>query len=270
MTAPTQPRAPHWWQVRARSEVPGARGKFTWVYLWGAPLRAMHWVAAVCLIALAGTGLYIGDPYFSTGGEASQHYLMGRMRFLHFVAAAIIVMTGIVRVYWLFVGNKFERWPALFPITGKNLRHVLAMVRSYARMTPEQQPHFVGHNPLAQWAYTAVYVAMAIMVLTGFALYGQSNPGGMIYVLFNWVNAAVGGLQNARLLHHVFMWFFFIFVPVHIYLAVRSDYIERGGIVSSILTGGRFIPSDESFEDYEATRAVTSEWPAAGHPEQRP
>jgi Ni/Fe-hydrogenase 1 B-type cytochrome subunit len=75
----------------------------------------------------------------------------------------------------------------------------------------------------------------------------------------------VGGLQNARLLHHVFMWFFFIFVPVHIYLAVRADYIERGGVVSSILTGGRFIPSDESFEDYEATRAVTSEWPTPKH-----
>lgn len=259
MTAPSRP----WWQVKARAEVPGAAGKFTWVYLWGAPLRVMHWIAAAAIVALAVTGLYIGDPYAATGGEASEHFMMGWMRFVHFAAAAVIVMTGIVRVYWLFVGNKFERWSALFPITPRNLRHVWEMVASYLRMTPEQQPHFVGHNPLAQWAYTMVYLSMAIMVLTGFAMYGQANPGGLLFTMFNWVNAVVGGLQNARLLHHVFMWFFFIFVPIHIYLAVRADYIERGGIVSSIFTGGRFIPSDEAFEDYEARRAVTSEWPAA-------
>lgn len=253
----------HWWQVRARAEVPGATGKFTWVYLWGAPLRAMHWIAALCIVALAITGLYIGNPYAATGGEASSHFMMGRMRFAHFAAAAVIVMTGIVRFYWLLVGNKFERWTALFPVTGRGIRNTFAMVASYLRMTPEKQPHFVGHNPLAQWAYTTVYVCMAVLVLTGFAMYGQSNPGGLIFTLFNWVNALVGGLQNARLLHHVFMWFFFIFVPIHIYLAVRSDYIERGGVVSSIFTGGRFIPSDEQFEDYEAARAVTGEWPAS-------
>ena len=73
------------------------RGNFTWVYVWGAPLRAMHWIAALCLVSLIVTGFYIGGPYFMTSGEASSHFLMGRVRFIHFVAAAVLVMTGIVR-----------------------------------------------------------------------------------------------------------------------------------------------------------------------------
>jgi Ni/Fe-hydrogenase 1 B-type cytochrome subunit len=224
----------------------------------------MHWVAAISIVALAVSGLYIGDPYFTTGGEASSHYLMGRMRFIHFIGAAVIVMTGIVRVYWLVVGNRFERWQALFPITRKNLRHTRDMVLWYLRMQPEKQPHFVGHNPLAQWSYTIVYIIMAVMVLTGFALYGQATPGGVNYTLFNWVNGVLGGLQNTRLLHHALMWFFFIFVPIHVYLAFRADYIERGGVVSSILTGGRFVPSDEKFTDYDLQHAAAREWPHEG------
>ena len=58
------------------------RGNFTWVYLWGAPLRAMHWIAALCVIVLIVTGFYIGRPYFMTSGEASSHFLMGRVRFV--------------------------------------------------------------------------------------------------------------------------------------------------------------------------------------------
>src|SRR5512132_2989957 len=123
------------------------RGDFTWVYLWGAPLRAMHWIAAVCVVVLIVTGFYIGRPYFMTSGEASAHYLMGRVRFIHFTAAAVLVMTGIVRVYWLFAGNQFERLPALFPVTGKNLRRMGRTVRAYVTFRPEQDP-LVGHEPL--------------------------------------------------------------------------------------------------------------------------
>ena len=90
-------------------EVPPAEGGFKWVYLWGAPLRVMHWAAAGSIATLVVTGLYIGKPFFITGGEASSHYLMGTTRFVHFVAATVLVMTAIVRGYWLIAGNKYER-----------------------------------------------------------------------------------------------------------------------------------------------------------------
>ena len=97
-------------------KVPPASGNYHWVYLWEWPTRAMHWLAAASIVVLIVTGFYIGKPYFMTSGEASAHYLMGTVRFIHFTAAAVFVATAIVRVYWLFAGNQFERLGALFPV----------------------------------------------------------------------------------------------------------------------------------------------------------
>lgn len=241
--------------------VPEVRGDFTWVYLWGAPLRVMHWLAAVCIVALIISGLYIGRPYFSSGGEASDHYLMGRFRFVHFLSAAVIVMTGLVRAYWLVAGNKFERWPALFPFTWRSFRNMARMMQSYVRIHPEEQPHFVGHNPMAQWSYTGIYALTSVMVVTGFALYGQSAPEGFFFTAFAWVPALLGGLQHVRLVHHALTWAFPIFIVIHVYLAARADYIERAGLISSIITGGRFVGSHEKFEDFEHDLGHAAKWP---------
>lgn len=110
MSASAPPRAGH----APPAPLPRS-GDYRWVTLWGVPLRTMHWLAALCIVVLAVTGLYIGKPYFMTTGQASSHYLMGWMRFLHFAAAGVFVMTAIIRAYWLFAGNRYERWKALFP-----------------------------------------------------------------------------------------------------------------------------------------------------------
>ncbi len=237
------------------------RGNFTWVYLWGAPLRAMHWTAAICIVVLIVTGFYIGRPYFMTSGEASSHFLMGRVRFLHFTAAAVLVATGIIRVYWLFAGNRFERFRALFPITPKNLKRTGKTVKSYLTFRPEGQPAMVGHEPLQQYAYTLLYLMTLVMVITGFTLYGQSNPGGLIYRLFVWVPPLVGGLQRVRLIHHTLTWLFIVFVLIHVYFTIRSDYLDRIGRVSSIITGGRYVSTDEKYEDLDVTAVPATEWP---------
>lgn len=243
------------------------RGNFTWVYLWGAPIRAMHWVAAACIVVLIVTGFYIGRPYFMTTGEASSHFLMGKVRFVHFTAAAVLVMTGIVRVYWLFAGNQFERLPALFPMTPRNLRTLGRTAVSYLDFSKEP-PRFIGHNPLQQWSYTGLYLLTALMVVTGFTLYGQSNPGGLIYSAFAWLPPLLGGLQGVRLIHHVATWGFIIFIVFHVYLAIRSDYVERAGVVSSIFTGGRYVSTDQSYEDYDIDKVPSRPWPTGEYPVQ--
>ena len=112
------PRPRGWKGISLARKVPPPSGDYHWVYLWEWPIRLMHWLAALSLLILAVTGLYIGRPYFVTSGDTSSHYLMGWVRFLHFAAAAVLVATAIVRVYWLFAGNKYERWVALFPVRG--------------------------------------------------------------------------------------------------------------------------------------------------------
>ena len=77
---------------------PKPTGEYRWVYLWGWPLRAMHWLAALAILVLAGTGLFIGRPYFVVAGDTADHFVMGWFRFIHFTAASVLVATVIVRV----------------------------------------------------------------------------------------------------------------------------------------------------------------------------
>lgn len=255
MTAPPSPPSPQksppleWGTFDFVRRVPPPSGEYEWVYLWERPIRFMHWVSALCIVGLALTGLYIGRPIFMTSGEASSHFLMGWVRFTHFTLAAVLVMTAIVRFYWLFMGNRFERWSALFPVRSRDWRNMWRMIRFYLLIDVKRGPKYLGHNPLQQTFYTITYGFAFLLAVTGFAMYGQSNPGGLIYTLFNWVHALTGGSQVTRFIHHASTWYFGIFVPIHVYLAIRSDHWERTGTVSSIISGGRFVPVEEVFED---------------------
>lgn len=229
--------------------VPPPTGHYRWVYLWHWPIRAMHWAAGIAIAVLILTGFTIGRPYFLTQGQLSAPFFIGWMRFLHFLAAGVLVATAIVRAYWLLAGNRYERFPALFPMRRRDWVNMFRQVKFYLMIHPERAPHYLGHNPLQQVAYTMVYVIGLIMVITGFAMYGQANPGGLIRNTTLWVPDLLGGMQMVRLVHHVLTWFFLIFVPIHIYLAVRADLLERTGTLSSIVSGGRFVPMDEEFVD---------------------
>lgn len=245
--SPAGARTPR--DIRLGHSMPPRTGRYQWVYLWGWPIRATHWVAVASFIVLIVTGFYIGGPYFVTGGEASQHYLMGTIRFTHFAAAGVLVACGIIRVYWLFAGNPFERWRALFPLGGNDWINLGKQVKYYLMIRPERAPHYLGHNPLQQLSYTALYVVVLVQIITGFALYGQSYPGGGWYTMVGWVVPYLGGLQAVRFVHHILTWVFLIFVPIHIYLALRADLLERSGTISSIISGGRFVRADVAYVD---------------------
>jgi len=232
-------------------KIPPPSGDYVWVYLWEWPIRAMHWIAVLCIVALVITGLYIGRPYFITGGDTRNHFLMGWVRFIHFSSAGVLVATAIVRLYWLFAGNRFERLPALFPVRGRDWVNMVKQIKFYLLLDTDRAPHYLGHNPLQQLSYTALYGIAAIMVVTGFAMYGQSNPDGFFYQAFNWVGILFGGMPVVRFIHHVLTWAFLIFIPIHVYLAIRADHLERTGVVSSIISGGRFVPRHEHFVDRE-------------------
>lgn len=252
MSVPTTPPPPaprHRFGISRAHALPPGTGDYHWVYLWEWPIRAMHWLAALSLLALVVTGLYIGKPYFVTSGDTGAHFLMGWMRAIHFGAAGVLVATAIVRVYWLFAGNKFERWPALFPVRPRDWVNLYRQVKFYLMIRPEEAPHYLGHNPLQQLSYTAIYAVALVQVMTGFAMYGQFNPGGFFFQAFNWMGTLLGGMPVVRLVHHVATWIFCAFVPIHVYLAMRADLLERSGSISSIISGGRFVDVRHQYVD---------------------
>jgi Ni/Fe-hydrogenase 1 B-type cytochrome subunit len=224
-------------------------GNYRWVALWGVPIRVMHWSAALSIVVLAVTGLYIGKPYFMTSGEASSHFLMGWVRFLHFTAAGLLVMTAVVRAYWLLAGNRYERWTALFPYHARDRRNLVRQARAYVLIRPEDAPPYLGHNPLQQMSYTSLYAVALIQVISGFAMYGQYSSSSVFYRAFNWIGPLLGGMPNVRFLHHEITWVFAIYVPIHIYMSIRADVLDHNSTISAIVSGGRMVPADRKFED---------------------
>ena len=83
--------------------------------------------------------------------------------------------------------------------------------------------------------------------ITGFAMYGQVNPNGLIGKLFGPFNHLLFGEYDVHLIHHYVAWMIILFVITHVYMATRADMTEKNGEISSMFTGVKFcteIPDD--------------------------
>jgi hypothetical protein len=72
------------------------------------------------------------------------------------------------------------------------------------------------------------------------------------------------GTQQVRLLHYVIMWVVILFVPLHVYLSIRADSVDRSGAISSMVSGGRWVRRGAQFEDWphETTQSRNRSKPA--------
>lgn len=109
-------------------------------------------------------------------------------------------------------------------------------------------PRYIGHNPLQQWTYTAIYGLFTIMVITGLALYALYEPRQWFYQCFMPLNDLIG-IPYVRLIHVLGMWSFIIFAMVHVYLSILSGNVDRDGTISSMFSGGRWLRKGVKFRD---------------------
>ncbi len=212
------------------------------VYVYQAPVRLWHWVNALAITVLAVTGYFIGSPLPSVPGEASAHYLMGYIRFVHFAAGYVLAIGLAGRIYWAFVGNHHSRELFTLPLLRREYwREVFAMAAWYAflRDRPNQ---YVGHNPAARLSMVLGYLLLTLfMICTGFALYGEgAQEGSWAHRFFtSWVIPLFGSSQDVHTWHHLAMWGIVIFVMLHVYAAIREDIMGRQSMVSTMISGYR-------------------------------
>ncbi len=208
------------------------------VYVWEAPVRIFHWAHVASIAVLAFTGYYIGDPFITVPGETAQTYLMGWMRAIHFVAAFVFGLGFLVRVYWMFVGNRYARWQDWIPVSRERWVFFWKQLKYYIFLEKER-PHYMGHNPVAGLSYAAFGVMVLVQGLTGFALYAEPYSGGFWRAVFGWLLTLFGN-QNLRLIHHALMWLFAAFFVVHLYMAILADVEERNAAITGIVSGVKF------------------------------
>ena len=220
--------------------------KQTAVYVYEAPLRLWHWVTALCIVVLGVSGYLIGVPLPAMPGEASDHYLMGYLRFAHFAAGYVLAIGFVGRIYWACVGNHHARELFLVPVHRKawwgELWHEVRWYLFLER-TPKK---YIGHNPLGQLAMFGVFVLGALfMIVTGFALYGEgAGQGSWAARWFGWVIPLFGQSLDVHNWHRLGMWYIVVFVMLHIYLAVREDIMSRQSLISTMVGGWRMFKDD--------------------------
>ena len=220
--------------------------KRTAVYVYEAPVRLWHWINALAITVLAITGWFIANPLPTLPGEASDHFVMGYIRFAHFAAAYMFAIGFLGRIYWAIVGNEHSKQLFTLPFYKKAFwSELLHEVRWYAFMEKEPK-RYVGHNPLAHLFMVVIITVGGIaMALTGFALYAeQTGLGSWQDSLFGWLIPMVGQSQDVRLWHHWGMWVIVVFVILHVYVAIREDIVSRQSLISTMFSGWRMFKDD--------------------------
>ena len=94
--------------------------KLEFRYVWEWPVRIIHWVNFLAILGLSVTGIYIG--WGKSLAHNPSQYMMGWMRFVHFVARICLYyqrggpdLLGLcreqIRQLACFYPLAFQRWP---------------------------------------------------------------------------------------------------------------------------------------------------------------
>ena len=208
-------------------------------YVWQWPIRVFHWTNAISITVLFLTGLYIAHPILAPAGEAYKAFVMGRVRQIHFLFAFIFAVGFIWRMYWFWMGNNYARsgfpffwrrswWQDLF----RQLGDYLHLRRGHVHL---------GHNALGGLSYTVFVIGLGwAQLLTGFAMYSESNPGGFWSSLVGWVIPLAGGSFQVHMWHHLFAWLFVVFAILHLYIVFYDGQQYKNGLVTSMISGVKF------------------------------
>ncbi len=212
--------------------------RYTRFYVWQLPIRISHWVNALAVTVLFLTGLYIAGPLLTSTGEPWETFTMARVRQIHFAAAFIFIVFFLWRSLWLIIGNTYARSGFPYVWRASWWKDLFGQAWDYLRLDLGR-PH-AGHNSLAGFFY-AIFVGLCLLqMLTGLALYSESDPGGFWSTTVGWVIPLLGGSMRTHMWHHMFAWCFLWFVIVHVYIVLLDTRQYRNGLIGSMIHGYKF------------------------------
>jgi len=198
--------------------------------------RILHWIRAFVVTGLALTGFYIASPFLSPG-ESSDQLVYAEWVFWHVLLGFIFLSAGLLRIFLFFFGKDSTReLRSLQDIF--SLKSWIIQLKSYFFIGELEKKGTYG--PLQFFSYFMITVMVILASITGLILYVHiyhSGIGGFLYESMRSLEAMMGGLATVRLLHHITMWGFLIFIPIHIYMVVWSAIRFKHGGVDIMFTG---------------------------------
>ena len=204
-------------------------------------VRLFHWIRAFCIFFLIFSGFYIAYPFLTPEVSSTPtNFLYASFRSFHVIAGFLLISVSFFRLYLFFTSkSKGERvsFRYLFDI-----KIWIGQIKNYLFLGAH--PHIKGiYNPIQFFAYFSFAMLILIISLSGVILYYHTYHNGLGEVLafmFKWLEVALGGLANVRVIHHIATWAIILFIPVHIYMVVWNAIKHPDGGADSIVGGYRY------------------------------
>jgi len=173
-------------------------------------VRITHWINAVAIIVMIGSGwqIYNASPLFSFTFPRSitiGGWLAGALLW-HFAAMWVLVINGIVYVTLGIVTGRFRR--KLLPIYPSE---VVADVKA-ALSGRLSHDNLSVYNAVQRLLYLGVILAGVIIVMSGLAIW---KP-----IQLQELTALFGGYEAARYIHFLAMALIVGFIAIHIVMAL--------------------------------------------------
>lgn len=188
-------------------------------------IRINHWLNALFIVLMAGSGLEIFAAYPSLGPQGAQYawypwqgvappawstvggWLAGG-RHWHFAIAWLLVLNGAVYLAYFFGRGEWRRRMFLPARDAVNAARMFGYYLRVRRNAPP--PEF--YNGLQRLAYSSIAIVIVLQVLSGLAIY---KP-----VQLHWLLALFGGYDSARVIHLLGLAFIALFVLTHVALVL--------------------------------------------------
>lgn len=216
--------------------------------------RIWHWINAVAIFILIGSGLGISNAhprlYWGRYGANFDHAWAQLPRFPAWLTIPASYNLAISRRWHLFFALVLGVSLLAFMIVSllnrhfqRDLRvrrrdigagHLLADVRAHLALRFHDPEAPGEYNALQKLSYVVViFVALPLVILTGLAL----SPG--MNAAWPWLLDVFGGRQSARSLHFIAMVVIAVFTIVHLALVILAGWRNE---LRSMLTGRWRVP----------------------------
>ncbi len=174
------------------------------------PVRISHWINAVAMTMMIGSGWGIYNDSIIINGLWFPHAVRigswaAESLLWHFAFMWVLAINGLFYLGYGFATGRFRR--RLFPIRPREL---IETVRETLRLHLAHED-LTTYNAVQKLLYIVVIVAGVMQVVTGLSIW---KP-----VQFGWLTALFGGFQGARIAHFIGMTVIVGFVVVHVALA---------------------------------------------------
>jgi thiosulfate reductase cytochrome b subunit len=208
------------------------------------PVRIMHWINAVAIFIMIGSGwkIYNDDIIFSllrfsdsiVIGKWAQYGLQW-----HFFGMWIFVLNGLAYLCYGIGTGRFRR--KLFPIS---IREFFATIGEALRLRLRHDD-LTHYNAVQKLLYLGVMMVGILIVISGLALW---KP-----VQFSELANLFGSFQNIRLVHFFCMSAIVIFIIIHVTLSLLVPQS-----LVTMLTGGPVIKNETTTDVTIAPKVKTA------------